>query len=642
MQFRYPELLYGLLLVLIPILVHLFQFRKFKKEQFTNVAFLKQLQLQTRKSNSIKKWLVLLSRIGIIVMAVLAFAQPFFTKFNNATQKKENLIYLDNSFSMQAKGASGPLLKQAIQELIENVPKETSFTLVTNTDTYRDVKIEDIRNNLLQLPYSFNELSFKELSIRSQKHLAKDPSTINRLVIISDFQQSRDADLTSRDNEVHFVQLSPTKLDNISIDSLFVKEQSANSITLEVALSSQEKLETTIPVSIHNRKELIAKATAVFKNQSTSTIDFKIENQMTIDGILSIEDPVLNYDNKLFFSMDTTVAINVLSINDTNSEFLKRIYATNEFNYKATTNANLDYSIFSKYNLIVVNGLKELPISLGSALASFKANGGSVFVILNEEGDIASTNAFLNILGKTKIDTSSKKQRLVTAINYDHPLYTNVFDQKTDNFQYPSVSNSFKINSPDALLSFQDGTPFITAEKRLYVAASSFDIATTNFKNSPLIVPTLYNIAKESLVLPELYYTVGARNEFDILTQLPQDNILSLDKLNTNENTVIPIQRSYANKVTISTKEFPEIAGNFQVKNKDSILQNVSYNYNRQESEMRYITSKPKDGIQFHTSVSNLFDQFKEQDSIQSLWKWFVIFALLFLLMEMLILKYFK
>ena len=642
MQFKYPELLYGLLLVLIPILVHLFQFRKFKKEQFTNVAFLKQLELQTRKSNSIKKWLILLSRIGIIVMAVLAFAQPFFTNSNTATQEKENLIYLDNSFSMQAKGASGPLLKQAVQELIENIPEETKFTLVTNTETYKDVKIEDVRNNLLQLPYSSNEVSFTELSLQAQKHISNAPSTINRFVIISDFQQGRDTNFALGDNEMHFVQLSPTNTANISIDSLFVKKQNANSVTLEAIISSQEKLETGIPISIHNNKELIAKATASFDDQTTATVNFDIEKQTTIDGILSIEDPTLTYDNTLHFSIDTAAPINVLSINDAESDFLKRLYDTDEFNYKAIKSANLDYSILSQYNLVVVNGLKELPLSLGNALASFKANGGSVFVILNEEGDVASTNSFLTLLGNARVDNLSKEQRLVTAINYDHPLYANVFDKKTDNFQYPSVSSSFKLTSPDILLSFQDGAPFITAEKGLYVTANKFDIETTNFKNSPLIVPTLYNIAKESLALPELYYTVHVKNEFDVLTQLPQDNILSLENIIQSENTVIPLQRSYANKVTISTKEFPETAGNYQIKNKDSVLQNVSYNYNRQESNMRYITESPKEGVQYHTSVSNLFDEFKELDNIQSLWKWFVIFALLFLLMEMLILKYFK
>ncbi|MFN3968968.1 BatA domain-containing protein, partial [Flavobacterium sp.] len=43
MQFKHPEILYFLFLLVIPILVHLFQLRRFKKEYFTNVQFLKEL-----------------------------------------------------------------------------------------------------------------------------------------------------------------------------------------------------------------------------------------------------------------------------------------------------------------------------------------------------------------------------------------------------------------------------------------------------------------------------------------------------------------------------------------------------------------------------------------------------------------------
>ncbi len=642
MQFRHPELLYGLLLLLIPIIVHLFQLRKFKKEQFTNVAFLKKLDLQTRKSNSIKKWLVLLTRMGIIAMAVLAFAQPFLTNSNTATQEKENLIYLDNSFSMQAKGTSGPLLKQAVQELITNIPEETSFTLITNTEVYKDTKIDAIRNNLLELPYSSNELSTTALNLRVQKYLPEKPGTLNRLVVISDFQQGRSADMQTATNELHYVQLRPNNTANIAIDTLVVRNQTPNTLELEATLSAQENVETGIPVSVYNKDQLIAKATASFENSSSATVQFEIEKQSNIQGKLSIEDAVLSYDNELYFSLDTASPINVLSINDDENDFLKRLYGSKEFNYKAVSSANLDYSKLSQYNLVVVNGLKDLPASLGSALASFKKNGGSLFVILNEDVEISSTNTFLSQLGVTRVVQKASENRLVTTINYDHPIYANVFDKKTDNFQYPSVSNSYSLASQDALLSFQDGNPFIAAENGLYISASRFNSATTNFKNSPLIVPTLYNIAKESLALPELYYNSGVKNDYDVLAQLSQDNILSLEKVNTTEASIIPLQRRYPNKVTITTNEFPETAGNYLVKNKDSILQDVSYNYNRTESNLRYDIGTAQEGIDYHSSVVNLFKEFKEKDSIQSLWKWFVIFALFFLLMEMLILKYFK
>ena len=54
MQFKHPEVLYFLALLIIPILVHLFQLQKFVKVPFTNVAFLQKLALQTRKSSKLK------------------------------------------------------------------------------------------------------------------------------------------------------------------------------------------------------------------------------------------------------------------------------------------------------------------------------------------------------------------------------------------------------------------------------------------------------------------------------------------------------------------------------------------------------------------------------------------------------------
>lgn len=642
MQFKHPELLYALLLLLIPILVHLFQLRKFRKETFTNVAFLKKLDLQTRKSNRIKKWLILFMRLGVIAMAVLAFAQPFLPNSSNATKEKETLIYLDNSFSMQAKGPSGPLLKQAVQELIRSVPKESVFTLVTNTDIYKDVKIEDLRNTLLELPYSSTNRSVTEVALLAQKQLNKNKNTEKRRILISDFQQTIDNTNVSSQENVHYVQLSPTNTANVSVDSLYIKETSPNSITLAAAIKSASIGDSNVSVSLFNEEQLLAKATAAFEEETNTTVLFEVDKQLNIKGKITIDDPALAYDNSLYFSLDTNAPINVLSINDTESDFLERLYNTSEFNYKAVSSNNLDYSTLAQYNLVVLNGLQDLPLGLANALVTFKNKGGSIFVILNEDLDVSITNTFLNSLSTAQIQGVSKEKRLVTSINYDHPIYKDVFDKRIDNFQYPSVSTSFLLSNQDALLSFQDGQPFITGEKGVYVAASRFDSKTTNFKNSPLIVPTLYNIAKESLSLPKLYYTVGSTTNFDVLTKLSQDEILSLEKIDNTKETLIPLQRSYANKVTISTTNEPVLAGIYNIQNNDSILQHVSYNYDRRESNLQYASINTGDKSFYHTSVSEVFDQFKEQDYIQSLWKWFVIFALFFLLMEMLILKYLK
>ena len=151
MQFKHPELLYALFLLLIPIIVHLFQFRKFQKVAFTNVAFLKEINLQTRKSSQLKKWLTLLTRLLFLTAIIFAFAQPYSAKKSALNLKSETVIYIDNSFSMQAKGNQGELLKRAVQDIISNVPEEENISLITNENIYRNTSINAIKNELLAL-----------------------------------------------------------------------------------------------------------------------------------------------------------------------------------------------------------------------------------------------------------------------------------------------------------------------------------------------------------------------------------------------------------------------------------------------------------------------------------------------------------
>ena len=127
MQFKHPELLYALLLLIIPIIIHLFQLRRFQKVEFTNVQFLKDIVTQTRKSSQLKKWLTLLTRMLLLACIVFAFAQPYFSNSDSFNTKSETVIFLDNSFSMQAKGSNGTLLNKAIQDIIESIDRTRIF-----------------------------------------------------------------------------------------------------------------------------------------------------------------------------------------------------------------------------------------------------------------------------------------------------------------------------------------------------------------------------------------------------------------------------------------------------------------------------------------------------------------------------------
>jgi hypothetical protein len=641
MQFKHPELLYALFLLLIPIIVHLFQLRKFQKVAFTNVAFLKEATIQTRKSSRIKKWLILFTRLLLLAFLIFAFAQPFTSKSNTFKTERETVIYLDNSFSMQAKGSQGELLKRAIQDIITNVPNEETISIITNDQLFKNTSINAIKNELLKLDYSANRLSSESALLKCKTHFSNKKGVLKHVVFISDFQDN-DTDFNPKKDSlttVHLVKIQPVNKNNISVDSVFISETSATTLKLVVALKSSGNSVENLPVSLYNNQTLIAK-TAVDINKTAETT-FSIPVNETIQGKITIEDAHLQFDNTLYIDINKSVKTKVLAVNAADDDFLKRIYTPKEFNYSSTPFKQLNYSIIDDQQLIILNELDNIPVALTSALKQFTSQGGSVIVIPSKSINLASYN---QLLANSKIKftnlVSSKKR--ITTINYSHLLYNNgVFEEQVKNFQYPKVQSFYGIaaNHASSALQFEDGKTFLTQRNNTYVFTSPLNTENSNFKNSPLIVPTFYNIAKQSFKTPELYYTIGKENTFDIETEMQQDAVLTLVKDQIN---LIPRQQYFNNKVKVFTSDEPSISGSYAVMNKNETVKNISYNYSRHESNLTYRDLSALNNITASNSITHVFDTIKSETKVNALWKWFVIFALALLIIEMLILKFFK
>ena len=640
MQFKNPEILYALVLLLIPIIIHLFQLRRFKKVDFTNVAFLKKASLQTRKSSEIKKWLVLLTRLLLFAAIIIAFAQPYTSKTRGQT-KTENVIYLDNSFSMQAKGNQGELFKRAVQDVIANVPQDAVVSIFTNDAVFKNTTIDAVKNELLRLEYSASQLPYKAALLKSNLLLENNKNSLKNIVFISDFQDYDNSlnEVIDPSVNLHLVKLSPVNTANISVDSIAVSSANATNLELAVFLKNSGDLIDNLPVSLYNDNDLVAK-TSVELDRSVSTL-FSIPSNTAFKGQIVIDDGALQFDNILYFNLNDIKKINVLAINQADDSFLKRIYTKDEFNYKAFEINQLDYNLISDQQLIILNELDQIPNSLATSLKAFARQGGSILVVPAEAIHTRSYNDLL-IDFNIAVDSFNLNEKRITEINFSHPLYANgVFEKQISNFQYPKVKGHYRVNTNKAssALKFENGATFLSQGKNLYLFASPLSGDNSNFVNSPLIVPSLYNIGKYSLKLPRLYYTIGRPNSFDVATQLQQDDILTLVN---NEISIIPRQQQYNNKVVIKTEESPEVAGIYSINSKDQVLSHVSFNYQRTESDLTYKDVSNSDQVHVNNSVSAVFDAIKSDTKMNALWKWFVIFALLLLIIEMLILKYFK
>lgn len=641
MQFKHPELLYALFALVIPIIVHLFQLRRFQKVAFTNVQFLKQVTLQTRKSSQLKKWLTLLARLLLLACCIIAFAQPFLASKETANKETEIAIYLDNSFSMQAKGANGELLKRAVQELLTEIPESQNFSLFTNNVTFRNISKKDIQNDLLQLSYSSNQLPYNAAYFKAKKLISNNPNTLKRVVLISDFQNTKknfdaSVDQTTR---THLIQLQPVARQNIGIDSLFLQRDENNQLQLHTQVSNSNSNTSTISLALYNDKQLIGKTSVNVPKNGKGNTKFRLDENTKINGRVVLDDPSISFDNTRYFTINTPEKIKVVAVNEADDRFLKNIYTSDEFELISSTYDQLNYNDISTAHVVVINEVKQIPVPLINALKSFTEKGGTICFIPAIQEDITSYRQFISSFSLQNFEPLKKQEKKIANISFAHPLYKGVFEKKVTNYQYPKVNNYYPVAATNTILSYEDDSPFLFKTGNLFIFTSSLTTENSNFKNSPLIVPTLYNIGKQSLQISDISYTIGQTNTYDIPISVEQDGILSLV---SDQESIIPLQQSFSTKVRITTDEVPTTAGIYALKNKDSIIQHISYNYDSSESTLQYYQMESTDNYQVSGSVTELFDMIKEETSIQQLWKWFVIFALIFMLIEILLLKYLK
>ena len=645
MQFKHPELLYALFLLVIPIFIHLFQLRRFKKLEFSNLDFLKRVRIKTRKSSQLKKWLILLTRMAIFSCIILAFSQPFSASKSALKNDKELVIYIDNSFSTQLIDTKGVSLQTHLQKLYSQDFYDYKINWLTNDFSKRNTSAQNFKNDILTINHSQRQLSPKEVIIKSnQLFSTKNNNSEKRIIYISDFQSKSEFPEVPDGITLDIVALKYQEVSNINIDSVFIANTNIASVNLKVIITGQGLIPETVPISLYNKNKLIAK-TAVNFGQDINSIKkkevvFEIDNNEKFEGKLEVTDPNLKFDNNLYFSTNLRKKIKVLEIGNTDNNYFKRIFKENEFNFTQQGSKSLNYTNFSSQNFIILNELEQIPESLVTAIKLYTDQGGSLLIIPSSNAIIEQYNQLYASLELGAISNFNKKEKKITKIEFENPLYKNVFEKEIINFQYPIVNSFFNLNSSvQKVLSFEDSKPFLLRKNHIYTSTAAINLQNSNFQNSPLIVPTFYNMAKQSLALPKLYYEIGKQNLYSISISLKQDEIL---KISDSLNTFIPLQQTKKNQVNIATENNPSNAGNYSITKDDVVIDKVSYNFDRQESILTYSNPNNWDNTNLYNNVGDLFDNIALDNKINSFWKWFVILALLFLLIELVILKFYK
>lgn len=687
MEFVNPFFLFGLLAISVPILIHLFNFRKYKRVYFTNVRFLRELKEQTKKRSQLRHLIILLLRILAIACLAIAFAQPYIPFSKNiikADSRNAVSIYIDNSFSMEAMGAKGPLLEEARQKAREIAAAYKStdiFQILTNDfegKHQRLVSRDEFYRMLSEIKVSPVSRRLSEVVSRQEDLLAGSGTKVKSAFVVSDFQQNF-ANISSLADDstksYYLMPLAASQVNNLYIDSCWFDspvQQAGFQARLHVKVSNSstsdfEKI--PLKLTVNSTQKAVASVDVVAGSSVEIVMPFINYQGGICQGMLEINDYPITYDDRFYFSYMVTDAMSVLSIDGKEGNvFLNALFLSDSsVSYEHMQEKKLDYSSFEKFNLIVLNEVGNISSGLSQELRRFMENGGGVTIVPPLSADLASYNSFLQTLNAGMLSGPDTANTQVSKINLNHPVFRDVFEESgaegklPANVELPAVFSHFRIlaNSRianEALMSLRNGDEFLTVqpvgEGMLYFLAAPLDVESSNFPKQALFVPVFYNMALLSRPSPRLYYTIG-RDELIRMTgeRLKDDQVYTI-RSNSSDFDFIPgkVEQNSVNFVQVH--EQLKEAGNYSAFTGTQKLMGLSFNYNRSESDLKYFTSDElssmleKEGINhikvLAESQKAVGEAISELNLGKRLWKYFVWAALLFLLGEVLLIRLWK
>jgi len=687
MKFVNPYFLFALFSIAIPVIIHLFNFRRFKRVYFSNVEFLKELKQETQKKSKVKHLLVLFSRILAISCLVFAFAQPFIPVTENKINAKGSVVsvYIDNSFSMEALSSKGSLFEEAKSKALEiaDVYKPADlFQILTNDFEGKHqayVTKEEFIRMLNELDVSPSVKKFSEVITRQNDLFSAVNSYGKVAYIISDFQKiTTDIMQIKADTniEVNLIPLIPNETNNIYIDSCWFAYpvmQVNQQVQLNVLfknVSDNDAKKIPVKLSVNGKQKALASIDIPAGSEAEVKLPYTIGTKGIQSGVVEIIDYPVIFDDKFYFSYNISEVKRVVCISDkTESVYINSLFGKDSAFVFVNMDVNrLDYSGLSDYKLIILNELKTLSSGLMQELEQYVQNGGSLLVFPSSDADLNAYKSFLRTVGSvyyTGKDTSTTR---VSSINVDHEIYRDVFDPASagpENIDLPVVKSHFNFSSKtfstdEYIMKMQNGESFMISEKsgkgKVYLSSVPLNAGFSNFAKHAMFVPTLYNIALYSEPFNRLYYTIGKDEAVEVKNvNISGDmtfRITDKSPQATKNIEIIPEHRSIDLQTFIYPHDQIIKAGNYSLMRGEDTIAGISYNYNRSESDMKFYTvDELKNLIKEKTlkkfNVLNLKNRpisqvLEELNHGIRLWKLFIILALLCLAAEAALLRFMK
>jgi len=613
MEFLHPSFLWALLALAIPIIIHLFHFRRFKKVLFTNVKFLQEIKEETSSRSKVKNLLVLLSRLLAVAALVLAFAQPYIPQGKDIKKGNSAVsIFVDNSYSMRAESKGVPLIdiaKEKARQVVSAYSQEDRFQILTH----------DFEGKHQRLIGQDDVLALID-------EIEASPAVEPLSKVIS---RQKQATYSQEENEIR-------RVTNHS-------DEVAEGVRLSMQKDGQEKPEGIFDIKANS--------------SITDTINITLLKAGWHRAEVKVSDYPIQFDDTYYVALHVPENIKVLAINNNqNNRYLTALF--NGLNLYKLTNqkqSNVDYGIINDYDLIICSDLSSISSGLAAELSNYINEGGNVLVFPAAAANVESYNSFLNALRTNTLTNYQQLQKSVSEINTDEFVFSDVYEYVGRNIKLPGSSGGFGLTNYQNrderhLLKYRDGSKYMVRYQRgsgnLYLCTSPLDSEANDLVlNAEVFVPMLYKMAIAAEDNQKISYTIAKDEVIEVQGQTASaETVYNI----SGEEDFIPGKTNLGSRILLDVNGQISKAGYNVLSLQDEKIADLAFNYDRKESATKLTSAEALQSLAAASPYLTYYDdaistelatKITEKDRGIVLWKWCLIFALIFLAIETLLLR---
>jgi len=677
MQFLYPNFLWALLALAIPIIIHLFYFRRFKKVAFSNVKFLKEVKEETSMRSRLRNLLVLATRCLALAALVFAFAQPFLPSAREVlTGRKAVSVYVDNSFSMGAESDSAPLLqlaKDRARDVINAYGVEDRFQVVDNNFSGRNQRLvgkEEALELIEAIRVAPESRRLSVVAARQRAALATENIDNKISYLVSDFQKNiadLRADQLDTAVRVNLVPLSAVRERNVGIDSVWfeapVPQLNQNNLLLvRVRNYGTEDLDN-VRLSLNYLGQNKPEGTLAIpaRNYVIDSVYLNIAEAGIGRAELRITDFPVQFDDVYHLTFRTADKVKVLNIDDDGRpqrNLRAALGGLSVFNAAYVGSRNIDYGSLTTNDLIVLTDQNAVGSGLAEQLRQYVEGGGNLLVFPPRNADLTSYNTFLTRLGADRLEAFADQPREVSGLNRREFIFRDVFRNRSSALRLPATTGNFPIGrvgsrGRESLLTYRDGSTALAkyrlGEGNVYLSAAPLDNEVNNLAlNAEIFIPMLYKMGISSGRRRPAAYTIGQDEVIQTSRRGASADLVY--KLRGKDGEFIPEQRVVDNRVLLSLNNQVPKAGTYDLVLGDEVVDAFAFNFDRKEADMTYLDGTEMAALGNITNVSvldadnqdGLIGDIRERNEGTPLWRYFIWLALGALLVEVLLLRFWK